>query len=116
MRSAVEGQGGNRDELAPEVERYARTLEAANLTLGRIARDLAADLRRDSGEASTYGVALAGFAAELAGRDALAPPARPPQAGPAPAGGKQPRAPGPGGRLPPRAAPGPGGGPGAGPA
>jgi diguanylate cyclase len=73
MRSAVEGQGGNRDGLALEVERYARTLEAANLALGRIARDLAADLRRDSGEASTYGVALADFAAELAGRDALAP-------------------------------------------
>src|SRR3954454_1904268 len=73
MRTAVEGQGGNRDGLAPEVQRYARTLEATNLALGRIARDLAADLRRDSGEASTYGVALADFAAELAGRDALAP-------------------------------------------
>src|SRR4051812_50152255 len=97
MRSAVEGQGGNRDELAPEVERYARTLEAANLALGRIARDLAADLRRDSGEASTYGVALAHFAAELGGRDALASPARPPRAGPAAAGGQPPPPPGPGG-------------------
>src|SRR4051812_12014810 len=73
MRSAVEGQGSNRDGLAPEVERYARTLEAANLALGRIARDLAADLRQDSGEASTYGGALADFVAVLAGRDALAP-------------------------------------------
>jgi diguanylate cyclase len=73
MRFPGDGHGSSRDGPAPDVERYARTLEAANLALGRIARDLAADLRRDSGEASSYGAALAGFAAELAGRDALAP-------------------------------------------
>jgi diguanylate cyclase len=73
MRFPGDGHGSSRDGPAPDVERYARTLEAANLALGRIARDLAADLRRDSGEASSYGAALAGFAAELAGRDALTP-------------------------------------------
>jgi diguanylate cyclase len=73
MRFPGDGHGSSRDGPAPDVERYARTLEAANLALGRIARDLAADLRRDSGEASSYEAALAGFAAELAGRDALAP-------------------------------------------
>jgi diguanylate cyclase len=73
MRFPGDGHGSSRDGPAPDVERYARTLEAANLALGRIARDLAADLRRDSGETSSYGAALAGFAAELAGRDALAP-------------------------------------------
>jgi diguanylate cyclase len=73
MRFPGDGHGSSRDGPAPDVERYARTLEAANLALGRIARDLAADLRRDSGEASSYGAALADFAAELAGRDALAP-------------------------------------------
>ena len=73
MRSPDDRPGNGRDGTAPEVERHARTLEAVNAALGHIARELAADLQRDSGEASRYGATLAYFSAELATRDTLAP-------------------------------------------
>ena len=94
MRSAVEGQGGNRDGLAPEVERYARTLEAANVALGRIARDLAADLRRDFGG----GLDLRRGARRLCGRAGrtrrAGAPGQPRRGGPVRDGGHAPAAPG----------------------